>query len=224
MLPWIKNALGIAGIVSVLAVAGAFDYLCYSIVQATRGVPALTAAYAAAAPKPGAIDGAIAHVNAALPAPGQLTAVAASANQLLTATTAGVQLTATNINRPCGDTGCGTLSQVAKTLVRVSDELVATQVEQRQVFPHVTQAMDNLGDSAHGIAQASDAVTALAADPHLAQILTHADGMSDSMDKMLADGYTKEHQLFFPSKKKLGFWGAIYAGAVTVDHFIPPLF
>jgi hypothetical protein len=224
MLPSIKNALGIAGIVAVLSVAGAFDYLCYSIVRATAGVPALTDAYTAAAPKPGAIDSAIAHVDAALPAPGKLTQLVSSANSLVAITASGVQATAKDINRPCGPAGCGTLAQINKTLVKVGDELVTTQLEQRKVFPHVTQAMDNLGDSAAGITQASNAVTTLADNQHLAQILTHADGMSDSMDKMLADGYTKEHQLFFPTKKKLGFWGAIYSGAVTVDHFIPPLF
>ena len=224
MSKFIKNALGIAAIVAVIAIAAAICYLCRALVIDVAGIPALTAAYQHAAPHPGAIDSTLSTVNAALPAAGKLSAVADSASKLLAATTAGVQTTTTNINRPCSADGCGAIAQVNKTLVKIGDEVVTTQLEQRKIFPHVTDAMDSLKGTSDGANKAADAVAAVAADPHLKAILLHSDGMSDSMDKMLSDGYTKEHELFFPSKKKLGFWGTLYAGAVTVDHFIPPLF
>ena len=220
----LKNALGIAAIVAIIAIAAAICYLCRALVLDVAGIPALTAAYQRAAPKPGAIDSVVSNLNAALPAAGKLTAVADSANKLLAATTAGVQTTTTSINRPCSADGCGTIAQVNKTLVKIGDEVVTTQLEQRKVFPHVTAAMDSFKNTADGATKAADAVAEVAADPHLKAILLHSDGMSDSMDKMLQDGYTKEHKLFFPAKKKLGFWGSVYAGAVTIDHFIPPLF
>jgi hypothetical protein len=224
MATWIKNALGIAGTLAVIAIAMAICYLCRALVLDVAGVPALTAAYQQAAPKPGAIDSVATNLNAALPGAGKLTALVEHADKLLTVTSNGIQQTTANINRPCAQDGCGTLAQVDKTLVRVGDELTTTQLEQRNVFPHITAAMDSLKGTADGATGATQAVAGLASDPHLKAILAHADGMSDSGDKILADAYKEEHKLLFPDKKKLSFWGSVYAGAVTIDHFIPPLF
>jgi hypothetical protein len=224
MLPWIKNALGISGAIGIIAITVAISGLCIALVNDIDGFPGLVAAYAKAAPKPGAIDSVATNLTAALPAAGKLTALVGSANNLLTVTASGIQQTTKNINRPCGEDGCGTLAQVDKTLVRVGDELTATQLEQRNVFPHVTAAMDSLKSTADGATSAAQAVAGVASDTHLKAILAHADGMSDSGDKILADAYKEEHKLLFPDKKKLGFWGSVYAGAVTIDHFLPPLF
>jgi hypothetical protein len=202
MSKFIKNALGIAAIVAVIAIAAAICYLCRALVIDVAGIPALVAVYQHAAPHPGAIDSTLASVNASLPAAGKLSAVADNANKLLAATTVGVQTTTTSINRPCSADGCGAIAQVNKTLVKIGDEVVTTQLEQRKVFPHVTDAMDSFKATADGATKAADAVAEVAADPHLKAILLHGDGMSDSMDKILQDGYIKEHQLFFPSKKK----------------------
>lgn len=61
-------------------------------------------------------------------------------------------------------------------------------------------------------------------DPHVAGIVAHADGMSASGDKMLADAQYKTHQLLHPDKVKLGFWGATWAVIKAVHQIEPPIF
>lgn len=61
-------------------------------------------------------------------------------------------------------------------------------------------------------------------DPHVAGIIAHADGMSESGDKMLADAQWKTHELLHPDKVRLGFWGALWVGIKAVHQIEPPIF
>jgi len=59
----------------------------------------------------------------------------------------------------------------------------------------------------------------------LPAIAKHVNGMTDSGDKMLADAQEKERAILHPSKKKLGFWGAVGVGTLWFhSHIMPPIF
>lgn len=74
--------------------------------------------------------------------------------------------TLANVNRPCkgmsGPDACGTLAQINKTVVKVGDAIVTTQLQERDAAPHLIVAMDALNDSAHRLGGTADALTAMA--------------------------------------------------------------
>lgn len=71
----------------------------------------------------------------------------------------------------------------------------------------------------------------LVADPDvkatLANIAATSAATADSAkhaDGIMADVHEEADKIVHPPKKKLGFWGSIYAGAQAVHKFEPPLF
>lgn len=65
------------------------------------------------------------------------------------------------VNRPCGANPCGLLAQTNKTVVKIGDAIVQTQLTERNATPHVIAAMDNLNQTAHSLSKTSDAATEL---------------------------------------------------------------
>jgi hypothetical protein len=82
--------------------------------------------------------------------------------------------TLTTLNRPCGIRNvksnanystfysegslmpCGTLAEVATSVVKAGDAVVQTQLVERTTAPHVTAAMDTLNDSAQKLGGTAD--------------------------------------------------------------------
>jgi ABC-type transporter Mla subunit MlaD len=52
------------------------------------------------------------------------------------------------INHPCAPGPCGTLAEIDKTVVKVGDAIVTTQLQERATAPHVVAAMDTFKDTA----------------------------------------------------------------------------
>lgn len=64
------------------------------------------------------------------------------------------------LNRPCGNGHpCGLIANANKTLVKVGDAIVTTQLTERKATPHVTAAMDALKDSAVQLSGTANAAT-----------------------------------------------------------------
>jgi hypothetical protein len=64
------------------------------------------------------------------------------------------------INAPCiGNEPCrGTLGALNKTIIKVGDAVVTTQIKEREITPHTIAAMDKFGEAADKFWDASDAL------------------------------------------------------------------
>jgi methyl-accepting chemotaxis protein len=74
------------------------------------------------------------------------------------ATVAKVNQALDTINRPCASGPCGALAEVDKTIVKVGDAIVTTQLQERTTAPHVVAAMDQFKDSAAHLSKTADAL------------------------------------------------------------------
>jgi hypothetical protein len=195
----------IARIAAALAVAAFFSVAIWVIVP-YRQVPSQTAAltkpWAAAAPKPGSIDALTQRATEAIPSAQSTKQLIASAAGVLDAASGAVYTTANNLNRPCkgaaGPDACGTLAQANKTMVRISDEITETQVQQRGVLPHVTAAMDAFGDAAHGLNQDSADLHAVLASNQLNAAIAGLSATSTNMAAATGDFRARFHDVLYP--------------------------
>ena len=125
-----------------------------------------------------------------------------------TQTTAKMDQVLDTINRPCGDGHpCGTLANVDKTVVKVGDAIVTTQLTERYTAPHVTAAMDALNSTAGHLSATADALT------ETANALT---GTAHGATDMLATGKESIAALQ-PLLRSLD--GTAQASTVTVQTF-----
>jgi hypothetical protein len=99
--------------------------------------------------------------------------------------------TAGNINRPCRNQGgpdaCGTLAEVGKTMVKVGDAIVSTQIVERQSTPHMTEAMDAFRNASLGLKQNSEDLTAILKDQAIKRSMTNVASLTDSWAGISAD-------------------------------------
>jgi hypothetical protein len=176
-----------------------------------------------------------------------ITSQAKSADALeaqATITLASIQDAMTIINRECGGGHpCGTLVDIAKTLGTIRGMAgqieVAANHEDRRLSVLDGQEAAIYRDTHQGLAEldktlqaANDMLTRLSpVEVDLRRIivqsqpiLTNLQGMTESGNKILADGAYETHKLTHPNKKKLGFWGSIWAGAKVAHEFEPPIF
>ena len=64
------------------------------------------------------------------------------------------------VNRPCGAGElCGLLAQANKTIVKVGDAVVTTQIQERKAAPHAIAAMDSLGSAAEKLGKSADSLS-----------------------------------------------------------------
>ena len=67
------------------------------------------------------------------------------------------------INRPCGDGHpCGTLANIDKTVVKVGDAVVTTQMQERAIAPHTIAAMDTFNTAARKLGGTADSLSGTA--------------------------------------------------------------
>ena len=67
------------------------------------------------------------------------------------------------INRPCGGgKPCGTLETIQKTVVKIGDAVVTTQLAERTSTPHVIAAMDTFKDAAVHLSGTADSLSGTA--------------------------------------------------------------
>lgn len=83
-----------------------------------------------------------------LSAPGPTSALVQGAAQALA-----------TVNRPCAPGPCGTLAVADKTITKVGDAIVTTQLEERAIAPHTVAAVDALKGSADALTATSQAAT-----------------------------------------------------------------
>lgn len=83
-----------------------------------------------------------------LSAPGPTVALVQGATQALA-----------TINRPCAPGPCGTLAIVDKTVTKVGDAIVTTQMQERAIAPHTVAAVDALKGSADALTTTAQAAT-----------------------------------------------------------------
>ncbi len=63
------------------------------------------------------------------------------------------------VNRPCAPGPCGTLAVADKTITKVGDAIVTTQLQERAIAPHTLAAVDALKGSANALTATSQAAT-----------------------------------------------------------------
>lgn len=109
---------------------------------------------------------------------------------------AGVVQTLGNINRPCGKQPCGTLATLNKTVVKIGDAVVTTQLQERQIGQHTSKDMDtvtadiqaSLKPLPAAIQSFSEAATALTGTAHSASgVLQTAQTTIQSFQPVAAD-------------------------------------
>lgn len=64
----------------------------------------------------------------------------------------------------------------------------------------------------------------LVADPSIVRTLDHVQSMTASGDKIAADAAFETDKLVHPPKKKVTFWGSVYAGVEWLHKVEPPIF
>ena len=75
---------------------------------------------------------------------------------------AGLNQALATVNRGCAPGPCGSLANIDKTVIKVGDAIVTTQIQERAATPHVTAAMDQFADAAQHLSKTSDALTVTA--------------------------------------------------------------
>ena len=135
------------------------------------------------------------------------------------------------INAPCVPGPCGVLADAAKTLntarMTMGQVEIAANHEDKNLATLDTQEAVIYA----GANQNLQALHALLASPDLLQTLHNLDSTSAAVahsaveaDGTLTDVRDEVHKLTHPSKKKIGFWGAILATGQTIQKLSPPLF
>lgn len=129
-------------------------------------------------------------------------------------------------------------AKVTDTLGSLKDSITAFTVNQDQITKHTVQTLDATTKSVAGIqpvleqAKASlasiDAATKDANkainNPDIPKIAANVQSMTASGASIVKDGADVVHKVTHPDKKKLGFWGGIWAGLeFTHDHIIPKI-
>ena len=66
------------------------------------------------------------------------------------------------VNRPCAPGPCGTLANADKTIIKVGDAIVTTQLQERATAPHVIAAMDTFKDAAVHLSGTADSLSGTA--------------------------------------------------------------
>lgn len=66
------------------------------------------------------------------------------------------------VNRPCAPGPCGTLANADKTIIKVGDAIVTTQLQERAATPHVIAAMDTFRDAAIHLSGTADSLSGTA--------------------------------------------------------------
>lgn len=204
-----------------LAVAGVF--CLSSIGYKVLTVPNL-------APTIAQLNGTLANLNAAT---GQWAAASKQQTASVAAIERDVRAELWHIDRSLTAVD-GTLTAAQGAIRGVQTTLSVTDAQLGHVGPLLDSAraatdaipptMGKLEGTIDASTQAVKDVDARVTDPHVAGIISHADGMSASGDKMLADAQYKVHELLHPDKVKLGFWGATWAAIKAVHQIEPPIF
>lgn len=159
---WLDRWARIAAAVMVAAFFGVGIWVIVPFRQIPTQTAPLVKSWAAAAPSKGKIDALAQKATDAIPTAQEkqnllkaATGVVSAAGGVVTTAGEAIKTTSANLNRPCsgpkGPDACGTLAQTNKVIIRISDEITQTQLEQRGVFPHVTAAMDTFKNAADGL-------------------------------------------------------------------------
>src|SRR6185312_2736404 len=110
----------------------------------------------------------------------QLSTVTPLADQVLATTNTGLQQTFQNINRKCGPDGCGTLAEANKTMAKAGDEIVQTQIAEREATPHVIAAMDEIKGAASGLNDDATDLNKILLDNDINRLLSNASNITDN--------------------------------------------
>lgn len=143
------------------------------------------------------------------------------------------------IERPCGGgQPCGTLADVAKTLntarltmgqieiaANHEDRNLATlDAQETALYADTHAALNGLPPVEAQAASTLGDLDKLERDPQLTAILANGSSMTSSGARILKDGADEADKLAHPAKKKLTFWGGVWAGLEYVHKLLPPIF
>jgi type I site-specific restriction endonuclease len=148
----------------------------------------------------------------------------------------------------------GTIQEANETIVRAKDLITLTQLtlyKEQASLQKTDAAVDSLLDSVKEVANTTtsqesligsqtvvtlkgiqeDTVSANTelqsldkATVSVNQTVIDTDNTIKSLDATATDLQEEVHKLTHPTKKKLGFWGTIWAGAQVIHKLSPPLF
>jgi hypothetical protein len=114
----------------------------------------------------------------------------------------------------------GVMNQTSEALAAIQQTTVALQAP-------ITQATATL-QAAQRSTEALQPVMAhldtLVTDPAIADAIAQTDATMKHIDVVTGDLQFEANKLIHPEKKKLGFWGTIWAGVQVAHKFEPPLF
>jgi xanthosine utilization system XapX-like protein len=74
----------------------------------------------------------------------------------------GLNIALVTINHPCAPGPCGTLAEIDKTIVKVGDAIVTTQIQERSTAPHIVTAMDTFKNTAAHLSTTADSLSTTA--------------------------------------------------------------
>jgi len=127
------------------------------------------------------------------------------------------------INRPCGQgKPCGLLANANKTVIKVGDAIVTTQMQERAIAPHTVAAMDTLNAAAQKLGKTADSISVTAGA---------ATGSLDALTDTLGEGkrtiaaaqpllvaYTKSGQDLDALLKSKAVYDTLDATSATTEH------
>jgi hypothetical protein len=123
------------------------------------------------------------------------------------------------------------LSSLRRTSDRTAESerqitLAATQTLQAttETVKAAQATIEDLGEDAQQLQNLEIGANEIIADPKILEAIGSFAMMGDNFAVISTDLREVVHGYVHPSKKKLGFWGTVYAGATVVHKFSPPLF
>jgi len=127
------------------------------------------------------------------------------------------------INRPCGPgKPCGLLANVNKTVVKVGDAIVTTQMQERAITPHTVTAMDTLNMAAQKLSKTADSIsgTATAATGSLTALTgTLGEGKRTiAAAQPLLEAYTRSGNDLDALLKSKAVYDTLDATSATTEH------
>jgi hypothetical protein len=120
-----------------------------------------------------------------------------------------------------------TMTDAQGVMVQTSETLAAMQGTVTALQAPITQATATL-QAAQRSTEALQPIMAhldtLVTNPQIADTIAQTDTTMKHIDVVTGDLQFEADKLIHPPKKKLGFWGSIWAGVQVAHKFEPPLF
>lgn len=117
-----------------------------------------------------------------------------------------------------------TVDQAGKDETKLVQSATATLNAATETVTATGATVEDLGAAAQQLQSLETDANEIIADPKIPTLIANLTTMSDNLAVISTDGRQVVEKYAHPTKKRLGFWGGLWAAAQIVHKISPPLF